>query len=212
MKNKRRVYFWFVTLVICVPLLAFTLVNYVESNSKSLPYYGENFVEIKKSEDRKVGDFEFTNQDGLTQVSTFVKGKVWIACYFFTTCPTICPRMIAGMGDIQREFSDEDQLRMVSFTVDPDKDTPEVLKQYASIRNINTAKWNLLTGNKKDLYKYARKELTLLATDGDGGPQDFIHSDRLVLIDQDNLIRGYYDGTESTEVKQLIKDIRKLIK
>lgn len=212
MKNKRRVYFWFVTLVICIPLLAFTLVNYVESNSKSLPYYGENFVEIKKSEAREVGDFEFTNQDGLTQASTFVKGKVWIACYFFTTCPTICPRMIAGMGDIQREFSDEAQLRMVSFTVDPDKDTPEVLKQYASIRNINTAQWNLLTGNKKDLYKYARKELTLLATDGDGGPQDFIHSDRLVLIDQDNLIRGYYDGTESTEVKQLIKDIRKLIK
>lgn len=212
MKNKRRVYFWFVTLVICIPLLAFTLVNYVESNSKSLPYYGENFVEIKKSEAREVGDFEFTNQDGLTQAITFVKGKVWIACYFFTTCPTICPRMIAGMGDIQREFSDEAQLRMVSFTVDPDKDTPEVLKQYASIRNINTAQWNLLTGNKKDLYKYARKELTLLATDGDGGPQDFMHIDRLVLIDQNNLIRGYYDGTESTEVKQLIKDIRKLIK
>ena len=212
MKNKRKVYFWFVTLVICVPLLAFTLVRYVESNNKSLPYYGENFTEIKENEAKKVGDFEFTNQDNKLLSSDFVEGKVWVACYFFTTCPTICPKMIAGMGDIQQAFPNEDQLRMVSFTVDPDKDTPEVLKEYASIRKINTAQWNLVTGSKKDLYKYARKELTLLATDGDGGPQDFIHSDRLVLIDQNNHIRGYYDGTEPTEVKQLITDIKKLIK
>lgn len=212
MKNKRKVYFWFVSLVICVPLLAFALVRYVESNNRSLPYYGENFTEIKENEARKVGAFEFTNQDGKMLTSKFVEGKIWVACYFFTTCPTICPKMIAGMGDIQQAFPDEDQIKMVSFTVDPDKDTPELLKHYANIRNINTSQWNLVTGTKKDLYKYARKELTLMATDGDGGPQDFIHSDRLVLVDQNNLIRGYYDGTEPNEVKQLITDIKKLIK
>ena len=212
MKNKRKVYFWFVTLIICVPLSAFILVRYVESNNKSLPYYGENFTEIKKNDARKVGDFEFTNQAGEKLTSKFVEGKIWVACYFFTTCPTICPKMIAGIGDIQQAFPNEDQLRMVSFTVDPEKDKPEVLKQYASARHINTAQWNLVTGTKKHLYKYARKELILSATDGDGGPKDFIHSDRLVLIDQNSHIRGYYNGTERAEVLQLIIDIKKLLK
>ena len=212
MKNKRKVYIWFVTLVVCVPLLAFTVVRYVESNHKLLPYYGENFSEINEKDSKKVGVFEFTNQDGKSLSSKFVEGKIWVACYFFTTCPTICPKMMAGMGDIQHAFPNNDQLKMISFTVDPDKDKTEVLKQYASVRNMNTAQWNLVTGTKKDLYKFARKELTLLATDGDGGPQDFIHSDRLVLIDQNSYIRGYYDGTAPAEVKQLITDIKKLIK
>jgi len=212
MISKTKVYFWFVTLVILVPLLAFAIVRYIESNKETLPYYGENFVKIKETESSKVGNFEFTNQDGLSLDGKFVEGKVWVACYFFTTCQTICPKMISGMADIQEAYREEEGLRMVSFTVDPDVDTPDVLKKYAENRNINTRQWNLVTGDKKELYRYARKELTLLATDGDGGPQDFIHSDRLVLIDQENRIRGYYDGTEPLEVKQLITDIKKLLK
>jgi protein SCO1/2 len=212
MKNRRKIYFWFVTLVISLPLLAFSFVRYIESNNQSLPFYGENVNEKSAEEAKKVNSFQFTNQDGNTLDGKFVEGKVWVACYFFTTCSTICPKMIAGMGDIQRNFSNEDRLRMVAFTVDPVNDTPEVLKEYATTRNINTKQWSLLTGNKKELYRYARKELALLATDGDGGPQDFIHSDRLVLIDQNNFIRGYYDGTEPAEVKQLIIDIKKLLK
>ncbi|MDQ1150782.1 SCO family protein [Sphingobacterium zeae] len=212
MKSKTRVYSWFVALVLAVPLLAFMLVRYVASNDIALPYYGENFLEIKKGEAKHIGAFEFSNQEGKLISSEFVKGKVWIACYFFTSCPTICPKMIAGMGDIQEEFSDEHQLRMVSFTVDPDRDTPAVLKEYANIRNINTVQWNLVTGRKKDLYRYARKDLKIMATDGDGGPQDFIHSDRIVLIDQSGYARGYYDGTEAADIKQLIKDIKKLLK
>ncbi len=212
MINKKKVYFWFVILVVCVPLTAFAIVRYIESNNQNLPYFGENFTEIKKGEAKKVGSFKFTNQDGKTLDGKFVEGKVWVACFFFTTCPSICPKMISGMGDIQKQYANDDRLRMVSFTVDPGKDTPEVLKEYAKNRNIDLKQWNLLTGDKRDLYRYARKELTLMATDGDGGPQDFIHSDRLVLIDQNNFIRGYYDGTEPGEVKQLISDIKKILK
>jgi len=210
-KSKGKIYLLFIGLVLFVPLLAFTVVRYFESHD-TLPFYGENFSVIKADEAKKVGSFEFVNQDGKLLSDKFVEGKIWVACYFFTSCPSICPKMIAGMGNVQAAFPAEDQLRMVSFTVDPDKDNPEVLKKYAEIRNINTQQWNLVTGTKKDLYRYARKELKLLATDGDGGPQDFIHSDRLVLIDGDNHIRGYYDGTEPSEVKQLIMDIKKLIK
>lgn len=212
MRSKRKVYIWFIVGVIALPLIAFAIVRYIEANVRALPHYGNDFTRIEKGRARKVAPFEFTNQGGQKLTSDFVEGKVWVACYFFTTCPTTCPRMIAGMGDIQQEFAGEDRLRLVSFTVDPQNDTPEVLQKYAQDRDIDTRQWNLVTGAKKDLYRYARKELTLMATDGDGGPRDFIHSDRLVLLDKNNYIRGYYDGTEASEVRQLITDIKKLLK
>lgn len=212
MKSKIRVYTVFVLAVITLPILAFQVVRHFESNSSSLPHYTDNYLTTPKNEARKVASFNFTNQDGNLLNGNFVENKVWIACYFFTTCPTICPKMITGMADIQAAFAGNDNVKLVSFTVDPLKDTPEVLKKYAEQKGAHTDQWSFLTGEKKDLYRYARKELTLMATDGDGGPTDFIHSDRLVLIDQDSYIRGYYDGTEPSEVKQLIKDIEKLIK
>ncbi len=211
MKSKVIRYAIFVIAVITLPIVAFVVVTYIESNAATLPHYKDDYLKIAKSEARIVAPFSFINQDGNLLTGDFVKDKVWVACFFFTTCPTICPKMIKGMGDVQTAFAGEDLVRLVSFTVDPLKDTPDVLKKYAEQRNVHTKQWNLLTGKKKDLYRYARKELLLMATDGDGGPMDFIHSDRLVLLDQDNYIRGYYDGTESSEVKQLIKDIKKLI-
>ena len=212
MKGKRKIYVGFIMFVICVPLLAFALVRYAEFNNSTLPFYGDNFTEVTASEAKKVNAFDFINQDGKHFNNAALNSKVWVACFFFTTCPSICPKMISGMGDIQKSYYNDVRLRMVSFTVDPYHDTPGVLKQYARLRNINTRQWNLVTGKKPDLYRYARKELKLMATDGDGGPTDFIHSDRLVLIDQNNYIRGYYDGTEPSEVKKLTDDIRKLLK
>lgn len=210
--NKRKIYIVFIIAVIGVPLIAFTLVRYIESNFSGLPYYAEDFSKINKDQAKKVEPFNLVNQEGDTITGDFVEGKVWIACYFFTTCPGICPIMIDGMREIQQEFLKEENLRLVSFTVNPEIDSPEVLKHYAHNRNVNTKQWNFVTGEKRELYRYARKELNLTATDGDGGLQDFIHSDRLVLIDQENYIRGYYDGTETAEVRQLASDITKLLK
>jgi protein SCO1/2 len=139
-------------------------------------------------------------------------GKVWVACYFFTTCPTICPKMISGMKEVANVYTLNEQFGMISFTVDPVQDTPEKLKAYALARNLPTHQWHLATGRKTDLYRFARKGLMVVATDGDGGPGDFIHSDKLVLIDQESRIRGYYDGTEPSEVKQLTRDVAKLLK
>lgn len=211
MKSRMKVYTGFVIAVVALPLIVFAIVQYFEAKSP-LAHYGDNYFKIEKAAARKVSPFSFVNQDGNLLSGDFVEGKVWVACYFFTTCPTICPKMITGMGDVQTAYAGDDRVRIVSFTVDPLKDTPEVLKGYADTRSVDTDQWNFVTGDKKELYRYARKELTLMATDGDGGPMDFIHSDRLVLLDQENYIRGYYDGTEPADVKQLIKDIDKLLK
>ena len=209
--NRKKIYSAVIVAVIGVPLIAFALVRHIESNFLALPYYAEDFSKIDKDKAKKVESFTFINQDSIPINGDFMDGKVWVACYFFTTCPGICPIMIDGMREIQQEFFQEENLRLLSFTVNPEIDNPKVLKQYANIRNVNTKQWNFVTGSKKELYRYARKELNLTATDGDGGLQDFIHSDRLVLIDQENYIRGYYDGTDASEVEQLAIDIKKLL-
>jgi protein SCO1/2 len=198
MKSRRS--FIFLLLVLALPLLAFYVMN-VASSLQPLPVYGE-----------RVGSFHFVNQDGLSTGNEFTDGKVWVASYFFTSCPTICPKMIAGLKEVQSVYRDEAGLSMVSFTVDPQRDTPLRLKHYAEAKGIDTRQWNLVTGTKADLYRYARKELKLVASDGDGGPEDFIHSEKLVLLDRQGRICGYYDGTEPSDVKQLIKDIKKLLK
>ena len=203
---------WLVSLALLIPALCFGVLSLKRSLFETLPYYGDNFQECRKGEANNVASFHFIDQDEHETSDAFTSGKVWVACCFFTTCPSICPKMIAGMGDLQTRFRNNSNFRMVSFTVDPVHDTPKILFEYAKDRSIDTRQWNLVTGAKRDLYRYARKELKLVASDGDGGPADFIHSDRLVLIDQQNYIRGYYDGTEPSEVKQLIRDIDKLLK
>jgi protein SCO1/2 len=102
-------------------------------------------------------------------------------------------------------------IRLASITVDPERDNPGVLKNYAQRMKIETGNWDLLTGTKKDIYRMARNSFLAVATDGDGGPEDFIHSEKLVLIDKQKRIRGFYTGTSDQEVKQLIIDIKKLL-
>jgi len=118
--------------------------------------------------------------------------------------------MMAGMRVVQQAFPDDGQVRMVSLTVDPNHDMPAKLKRYAENKNINLKQWQLGTGDKANLYRFARNGLFITADDGDGGANDFIHSDKIVLIDRENHIRGYYDGTDNDEITRLIKDIRRL--
>ncbi len=195
-----------------IPVVAFKVLSYVEAKWSNLPYYGADYIPGSKKMGKRIDSFEFVNQSGNTVNQSFLENKVSIACFFFTKCPSICPTMISGLREIQNEFLKEGRLRIISFTVDPENDTPETLLEYARNRKIDTQQWNLVTGDKSKLYRYARKSLLLVATDGDGGPQDFIHSDRLVLIDQEGFIRGFYDGTESGEIKLLKEDIRKVLK
>ena len=210
-KNKNTLLFFL--MVLAVPLVAFTGFRWYEANLAELPFFGKNYtIDTSHGPHLQVPEFNFTDQDSSSLNNNFIKGKVWVVHYFFTSCPSICPKMIANLKLIQEAYSQDDQLRLLSLTVDPKYDTPERLKLYARRKEINTLQWAFATGSKIELYRFARKALFIDATDGDGGEGDFIHSDKLVLIDRDLHIRGYYDGTDEADVEQLIKDIKKLEK
>ena len=211
MKLNSKTWILFLGIAVGLPIILFFSMRWYNQNISELPYYGENYEQSNKELDFKVPSYNFINQDSLPISNSFTDGKIWVAHYFFTTCPTICPVMISGINDVQDAYRDNEQLKIVSFTVNPEVDTPKVLKEYAKLQNANTQQWQFVTGDKKKLYRFARKGLFVEATDGDGGVNDFIHSEKLVLIDKYNNIRGYYDGTEESEVKLLIKDINRLL-
>lgn len=163
----------------------------------------------------RIGNFSFLNQDGETITQEEVKGKVYVAEYFFTTCATICPRMNDQMRRIQFKFADNDDVHLMSFTVDPEVDTVEQMKRYADDHGAKTGQWHFLTGTKEDLYSLARKSFFVLKPAeaqnlGDVG-SDFIHTNNFVLVDRQSRIRGYYDGTSKSEVDELMKDIEYLL-
>ena len=163
----------------------------------------------------RIGNFKFLNQEGEKITQAEVKGKVYVAEYFFTTCGTICPKMNDQMRRIQFEFAANDDVRLMSFTVDPEVDTVAQMKRYADDHGAKTGQWHFLTGPKEDLYHLARKSFFVLKPAeaknlGDVG-SDFIHTNNFVLVDRKGRIRGYYDGTSKKEVDVLMKDITRLL-
>jgi protein SCO1/2 len=167
-----------------------------------------------KGQGHTISVFEFTNQDNQTIQAKDVHGKIWVAEYFFTTCKSICPIMNQEMNRVQKAFKNDAGVKILSFTVDPDTDTPSQLKKYASKHPYIQGQWHFLTGKKEDLYRFARESIFVLnpaeaENQGDAG-SDFIHTNNFVLIDYQGRIRGYYNGTLSKEVSQLIDDINVL--
>jgi protein SCO1/2 len=118
--------------------------------------------------------------------------------------------MTGNLKIVEQYFKNDGRVRINSFSVDPLRDSVGQLKKYISQFRLETTRWDFLTGSKKEIYKLARNSFMVVATDGDGGPDDFIHSDKLVLIDGQKRIRGYYDGTDKKEIDQLVDDIKKL--
>lgn len=162
-----------------------------------------------------IGSFSFQDQNDKTITDAEIKGKVFVAEYFFTTCQTICPVMNTQMQRIQKALKGEDDFKILSFTVDPDTDTVEQMKRYAIGHKADDDQWKFLTGKKEDLYALARKSFFVLKpaeaeNQGDVG-SDFIHTNNFVLVDQQMRIRGYYDGTSTKEVDKLIHDIHLLL-
>ncbi len=192
----------FVLLVIAIPLAVFAVVNWYNNRFETIPVYG--------NAGHHIADFTFTNQQGEKISSDAMKNKIVVADFFFTHCLSVCPKMTGNLKKVQEAYSKDDQVQIISFTVDPLADSSKQLHQYAEIFGIDNTRWQLLTGGKKEIYKLARNSFMVVATDGDGGPADFIHSEKLVLIDNQKRIRGYYDGTDEKEVQKLITDIKKL--
>ena len=165
----------------------------------------------------KIGPFSFQNQYDETITEDFVKGKVYVAEYFFTTCKSICPVMNKQMQRVYSTYRSNDDVKILSYTVDPATDTVEQMLRYAKDHDVQDGRmWNFLTGSKEDLYNLARRSYFVLKPAeaqnlGDAG-SDFIHTNNFVLVDRESRIRGYYDGTSPSSVDSLIYDIGRLLK
>jgi protein SCO1/2 len=157
-----------------------------------------------------IADFELVNQNGDTITQEAYSGKIYIADFFFTTCPTICPVMTANMADIQEVIKKDDEVLLLSHSVTPEIDSVQQLKKYALEKGVIDSKWNLVTGSKKQIYELARKSYLAVLTDGDGGPYDMIHTENFILVDKERRIRGFYDGTNPDEIDQLLEDLKVL--
>ncbi|WP_299430551.1 SCO family protein [uncultured Maribacter sp.] len=159
-----------------------------------------------------VANFSLTNQNGETITQENYKNKIYIADFFFTTCPTICPIMTKNMGEIQSKILKDTNVLLLSHSVTPDIDSVAQLKKYALEKGVIDTKWNLVTGSKKEIYELARKSYLAVKTDGDGGPFDMIHTENFILIDKEKRIRGFYDGTKTEDIEKLLSDLEILKK
>lgn len=211
-----------------VLLLIFVIgvsITYLMVNKKKHKLKVYNPIDVKaemvdsliqgKGYGHRIGNFSFLNQDGQTIRLADVKGSVFVVEYFFTTCGTICPAMNKQMQRVQNAYMNNNQVKILSFTVDPDIDTVAQMKNYAEGHGAKTGKWHFLTGDKDKLYDLARKSFFVLKpaeaeNQGDAN-SDFIHTNNFVLVDKELRIRGYYDGTSAKEVNHLIEDIQFLL-
>ena len=155
-----------------------------------------------------IADFKFTNQNGKIITQKDYEGKIYVADFFFTTCKTICPKMTDNMVDVQKAVMNNPKVMLLSHTVMPDVDSVPVLKKYALEKGVNDSKWNLVTGDKKDIYSIARKSYLAVKMGKPEELYDMVHTENFVLIDSKRRVRGFYDGTNPEEVKKLIEDIK----
>lgn len=206
-------------LVLLAATGVFIYAFFFHDNKKPVRYlaiFGDKSYEAKNGKTdtvyHTVPAFEFTNQDGKKVTEKDYDNCVYVSDFFFTTCHSICPIMSNQMERIYQAYKGNPEVKFLSHTVDPEIDTVQQLKDYAVRHNANSDQWAFVTGSKKDLYAIARKGYLLNADQGDGGPDDFIHTQNFALIDKEKRIRGFYDGTDSLEMNQLIKDIGLLLK
>jgi len=155
----------------------------------------------------QIDPFKLTNQNGEIITQKEYEDKIYIADFFFTTCPTICPKMTQNMVNIQAQILDDPQVKLLSFSVTPKIDSVAQLKRYAIEKGVLDRKWNLLTGDKKEIYALARKSFLAVKEDGDGGAFDMIHTENFILVDPEKRIRGFYDGTDPIAMDELMEDI-----
>ena len=215
MDLKFQKYRVFITIFLIVSLGILTLFYKALDTQRRLPIYQPSMVNyelvdstlqhVKKF--HKIAPFTLTNQNGKTVTEHDYNNKIYVADFFFTTCPSICPKMTENMGQLQNEFLEDTQIKFISFSVTPQIDSVQQLKKYAIEKGVNDSKWNLVTGNKKEIYSLARKSYLAVKDDGDAGQFDMIHTENFILIDPEKRIRGFYDGTDIEAMNTLITDI-----
>jgi protein SCO1/2 len=223
MLSKLKQYKIFISFFVIFSMVTITAFYTVLKPKKTLQVYNPSDVnpELVDSTvqyvalDHTIADFAFTNQNGKIITQKDYEGKIYVADFFFTTCGSICPKMTNNMVWLQNQIKDNPKVMLLSHSVTPDIDSVSVLKKYALEKGVIDSKWNLVTGNKKDIYYIARKSYLAVKTGKPSEMYDMVHTENFILVDSKRRIRGFYDGTNldgPTEpgiknVKQLLKDI-----
>ena len=208
-------------ILIGIPLIFISL-GKTQHNFKNVKHFVPEDVVIKTIEGKTVYDtiwseikpFSFVNQNGLVISEKDYEGHIYVADFFFTTCQTICPVMTSQMNQLILQLdgkTGKEQVKFISFTVDPEHDTVDILKQYAEKNHVNPEIWNLVTGDQRKIYELGVNSFKLSTQEDALAEGGFLHSNLFVLIDEEKHIRGYYDGTSSEEIRVLAGDIKKLI-
>ena len=186
---------------------------------KKLPVYQPAMVNFElvdstiqhQKKFHSIADFSLTNQNGKTITQNNFGGKIYVADFFFTTCPTICIAMTENLLKVQEKIKNNPNVMLLSHSVTPEIDSIAQLKKYALEKGVIDQKWHLVTGEKKVIYELARKSYLAVKEDGDGGDLDMIHTENFILIDPQRRVRGFYDGTDLEEIKRLLEELEILI-
>lgn len=205
-------------LLILAPILAFIFISTFGEHHFTLKTY---FPEVDDTGEvittaegdtifKKIPDFQLVSQKGETFTKEDLKGKIYVADFFFATCPGICKKMSSQLVRVQEAFQDEPNVEILSFTVNPEHDSVEVLQNYADMYGADPDKWTFLTGPREEIYDLARHGFYLPVVQVEG-QQDFIHSEKFMLVDKNHHVRGIYDGTDPVDVDRLITEIRVLL-
>jgi len=216
-KRSNVKFFLGITVAVLLPLSFYLITNELSKGKVHMPgYYVIDKAEGKDTTYHRISDLTLTNQLGQTvSLNSGLKGKILVVDFFYTTCPTTCPRLTKNMDTLQMVFRKNNKketsldtiVQFISITIDPSRDSFPALRSYADRYGANHDHWWFLTGDKKTIYDFARNEVHLSVGPGDGGAEDFIHSEQFILIDQDRFIRGYYNGLSNTDVRKCADDI-----
>ncbi|CAD0001515.1 SCO family protein [Flavobacterium chungangense] len=220
MKSLLYKYRKFFIVLIVFSAITITLFYFALKPQKILPVYNPADVNPElvdstvqyKSKYHTIADFSFVNQNGDTITQKNYEGKIYVADFFFTTCGSICPKMTTNLADVQKAVLNNPKVMLLSHTVFPETDSIPVLKTYAIKHGVVDSKWNLVTGDKKEIYTMARKSYLAVKLGRPDQLYDMVHTENFVLVDQKRRVRGFYDGTDKEDIKRLLEDIDFLCK
>ena len=220
MKSLLYKYRKFFIVLIVFSVVTISLFYSALKPQKTLPIYNPADVNPElvdstiqyKSKYHTIADFSFVNQNGDTITQKNYEGKIYVADFFFTTCGSICPKMSTNLSEVQKAVLNNPKVLLLSHTVFPEVDSVSVLKAYAVKYGVVDSKWNLVTGDKKEIYTMARKSYLAVKLGRPDQLYDMVHTENFVLVDQKRRVRGFYDGTNKEEIKRLLEDIEFLSK
>jgi protein SCO1 len=208
-KNQRRILILLSILIL--PCLFWLLLITGKNHFKQLQYFGPKDVDEKGDTIyHTVPSFSLVNQEGKVISEKDLSGKIYVASFFFATCPTICPKMNANLQAVAEKFKDVDEVKFLSITINPEQDSIPVLAEYAAKRNADPSRWWFLTGNKGSIYTLAREGFMVSAASGKTA-EDFFHSQDFILVDKENHIRGFYDGLDDGDIRKIKDEIKLLV-